>query len=320
MMVYLLLLAACLLPVTFAAPTAEKRQLTPAVQLPYATVVGSSVAGVDSFKGIPYAKPPVGPLQLKPPQPITSNIGTIQAIGLPRVCLQYLLQVDESNLPVETVAKLLNSPFGQTVQDSGEDCLTINVQRPSYANENSRLPVVFWIYGSAFQFRSTQAYDATELILSSVLQGKDIVYVAVNYRVGGFGFLPGREILADGLSNLGLLDQRLGLHWVADNIIKFGGDPSKATIWGESAGSVSVLHQMTMYNGNNTYRDLPLFRGAIVDSGSIIPSDPVNCPKGEAVYNTVVQTAGCVAAQDTLACLRSVDYTAHLNAGKFQAQ
>ena len=67
----------------------------------------------------------------------------------------------------------------------------------------------------------------------SVKQGKPIIFVSVNYRVGGFGFLPGAEILADGASNLGLLDQRLGLEWVADNIAAFGGDPSKVTIWGE---------------------------------------------------------------------------------------
>jgi hypothetical protein len=72
---------------------------------------------------------------------------------------------------------------------------------------------------------------------------------------------------------------------------------------------------MALYNGNNLYNGKPLFRAAIMDSGSIVPADPVNSPKAEAVFNTVVQNAGCANAADTLACLRSVDYTTYLNAG-----
>jgi triacylglycerol lipase len=157
-------------------------------------------------------------------------------------------------------------------------------------------------------------YDGASLVEESISDGQPIVWVAVNYRVGGFGFMPGKEILADGSSNLGLLDQRLGLQWVADNIAAFGGDPTKVTIWGESAGAISVLDQMALYNGNITYKGNPLFRGAIMDSGSIVPADPVDCPKGQVVYDTVVAAAGCSAATDTLTCLRDLDYTDFLNA------
>lgn len=73
-------------------------------------------------------------------------------------------------------------------------------------------------------------YDGTSIVADSVAQGKPVIFVAVNYRVGGFGFLPGKEILADGSANLGLLDQRLGLQWVADNIAAFGGDPDKVGV------------------------------------------------------------------------------------------
>lgn len=79
------------------------------------------------------------------------------------------------------------------------------------------------MFGGGFEFGSTQSYDGSGLIATSSLQGKEIIFVAVNYRIGGFGFMPGAEILKDGSSNLGLLDQRLGLQWVADNIAKFGG-------------------------------------------------------------------------------------------------
>jgi carboxylesterase type B len=148
----------------------------------------------------------------------------------------------------------------------------------------------------------------------SVSQGKPVIFVSINYRVGGFGFLPGAEILADGSANLGLLDQRLGLQWVADNIAAFGGDPTKVTIWGESAGAISVFDQMALYDGNNTYKGKPLFRAGIMNSGSIVPADPVDCPKGQVIYNTVVKAAGCSGTADTLACLRTVPYQTLLNA------
>lgn len=222
--------------------------------------------------------------------------------------------VDSSNFPTNVLGTILNTPLFQAATNAGEDCLTINVQRPAGTTSSSKLPVLFWIFGGGFELGSTQMYDGTSLIKESVAQGKPIIFVAVNYRVGGFGFLPGKEVLKDGSANLGLLDQRLGLKWVADNIAAFGGDPSKVTIWGESAGAISVLDQMVLYDGDNTYNGKPLFRGAIMNSGSVVPADRVDGAKGQAVYNTVVKAAGCSSASDTLACLRGVDYTTFLNA------
>ena len=307
-------LALCILPLVFAAPSPSKRALAPTVNLEYATVVGSSLGGVDSFKGIPYAQPPVGPLRLKPPRPITSNLGTVIATGIPRACPQFLTSTNSSLLPVDVVTELTDTGVFQALSDAGEDCLTVNVQRPSNATSNSSLPVVYWMFGGAFEFGSTQTYDATKLITTSVAQSKDIIYVAVNYRVGGFGFLAGKEILADGSANIGNLDQRLGLQWVADNIARFGGDPSKVTIWGESAGSISVFNQMALYDGDNTYKGKPLFRAALMDSGSVVPADPIDCPRAQDIYNTVVDKAGCSGASDTLACLRIIDYETFLKA------
>ncbi len=157
-------------------------------------------------------------------------------------------------------------------------------------------------------------YDGSGLVSAAAANGKPYIFVAVNYRVGGFGFMPGAEILADGSSNLGLLDQRMGLEWVADNIAAFGGDPTKVTIWGESAGAISVFDQMALYDGNINYNGKPLFRGGIMNSGSVIPADPVDCPQGQAIFDAVVKEAGCSSASDKLACLRALDYETFLNA------
>ena len=182
--------AAALLPLALAAPALEKRA-APSVTLEYVTAIGSSSGGIDSFKGIPYAQPPVANLRLKPPQSITSSLGTVMATGIPRACPQFYSSTNTSSLPEDVITKLLDTGFVQAITDAGEDCLTVNVQRPSSANATSSLPVVFWMFGGGFEFGSTQIYDASELISTSVSEGQDIMYVSVNYRVGGFGWLAG---------------------------------------------------------------------------------------------------------------------------------
>ncbi|KAF2452224.1 alpha/beta-hydrolase [Karstenula rhodostoma CBS 690.94] len=307
-----------LLPLAFAAPAAvplEKRASpTVVAPSPGATVVGRSLLGIETFNGIPFAQPPTGSLRLKPPQPLTSSVGKVDGSQIPKACPQFFFSLDERNFPTDILGTILNTPLFQAVTNAGEDCLTINVQRPAGTTSSSKLPVLFWIFGGGFELGSTQMYDGSSLVASSISEGKPIVFVAVNYRVGGFGFLPGKEILKDGSANLGLLDQRLGLKWVADNIAAFGGDPDKVTIWGHSAGAISVADQMVLYDGDNTYKGKPLFRAGIMNSGSLAPAKPVDDAKGQAVYDLVVKNAGCSSSIDTLACLRSKDYTTFLNA------
>ncbi|OCK98268.1 putative extracellular lipase [Cenococcum geophilum 1.58] len=300
-------------PLALAAPAKRASGPTVTIAAPAATVIGSSTSGVDTFNGIPFAQPPTGSLRLKPPQPLTSALGTVTATGTAKACPQFFFQVD-SSLPMDILSMILDLPIFQTVTNAGEDCLTINVNRPTGTTSSSKLPVLFWIFGGGFELGSALTYDGASLVADSITQGKPIIFVGVNYRVGGFGFLPGSEILADGSANLGLLDQRLGLKWVADNIEAFGGDPEKVTIWGESAGAISVFDQMALYDGDNTYNGKALFRGGIMNSGSIVPADTVDCPKGQGVYDTVVRNAGCASASDTLECLRGVDYTTYLDA------
>ncbi|KAI9644394.1 hypothetical protein NHQ30_007751 [Ciborinia camelliae] len=295
----------------------EERAAAPTVTIasPVATIIGGAGIAVETFAGIPFAQPPVGGLRLKPPQPITSALGTIKATTQAASCPQFFFS-DAVNdaIPTSALGLLLDTPVFQKVLNAGEDCLYLNIQRPAGTTSSSKLPVLFWIYGGGFELGGTSMYDGSSWVAESIAEGKPIIFVAVAYRVGGFGFLPGAEVLADGSANLGLLDQRLGLKWVADNIAAFGGDPTKVTIWGESAGAISVFDQMALYGGDNTYKGKALFRGAIMNSGSIIPADPVDCPKGQVVYNTVVASAGCSTASDTLACLRGVSYQTLLNA------
>lgn len=120
--------------------------------------------------------------------------------------------------------------------------------------------------------------------------------------------MHGKELAAEGGTNLGLCDQHLGLEWVADRIANFGGDPSKVTIWGESAGAISVADQTFINGGDNTYKGQPLFRAAIMNSGSIFPATDSSSTKAQAVFDGMVQAAGCTSASDKLACLRALSH------------
>jgi len=205
---FLLFLAtAAALPATLVNKRAAN-VLIPTVRIANGTVIGLQVGTVENFKGVPFAKPPVGPLRLKPPQPLSRGFGIFTTQLNPNSCPQFFTQFDRSNLPSSVISLLANSPFLQEATQQSEDCLTVNVQRPAGTTSSSKLPVVVWFFGGGFEFGSTQIYDATSLITTSVTLKKPVLYVAVNYRVGGFGFLAGREVKADGSTNLGLKDQR----------------------------------------------------------------------------------------------------------------
>ncbi|KAM3426241.1 hypothetical protein NHJ13734_009569 [Beauveria thailandica] len=272
------------------------------------TVIGRSALGVETFSGIPYAEPPVGPLRFKPPQKLSRKLETVDATGIAPSCPQMIIANATLTALGRISSSLIELPLFKTVLRGQEDCLTVSVQRPAGTQPDAKLPVLFWIYGGGFELGSSNTYDATSLMKTSIGDGMPFIYVAVNYRVGGFGFMPGAEVLRDGSANVGMLDQRSALEWVADNIVHFGGDPDKVTLWGESAGSISIANQMVLFGGNATYKGKSLFRGGIMDSGSLMPADAIDCPKGQAIYNAVVQAAGCGNANDTLSCLRSLDY------------
>ncbi|KJZ73129.1 hypothetical protein HIM_07513 [Hirsutella minnesotensis 3608] len=286
----------------------EERWSTVEAEIPSGGIVtGRSLLNVESFNAIPYADPPVGPLRLKPPRRFSGELGNIDGTGLAPVCPQLLVSSKSKDFIGKVANKILDLPLLKGIQGQ-EDCLTLNIQRPAGTKAGDKLPVLFWIFGGAFEIGGSAYHDATSLLATAMSQDQPFVFVAINHRVGGFGFMPGKEILAEGSSNVGLLDQRMALEWVADNIEGFGGDPDKVTLWGLSSGGISVFDQMLLYGGNATYKGKSLFRGAIINSGGTAPAEPIDCPKGQFVYDTVVQEAGCAGSNNTLECLRELDF------------
>jgi carboxylesterase type B len=122
--------------------------------------------------------------------------------------------------------------FGASATNFSEDCLTLNIARPTGAKH---LPVAVWLYGGAFASGSSSQYNLSNFVNASTSINKPLIVVSLNYRLSYFGFLAGKDLQAEGNTNLGLYDQRLALHWIKENIAAFGGDPNKITLFGESA-------------------------------------------------------------------------------------
>ncbi|KAH0525156.1 hypothetical protein TsFJ059_007559 [Trichoderma semiorbis] len=283
------------------------------VTIPSGTIIGNSIDNIEEFNGIPFADPPVGQLRLRPPQKLSTHLGDFYATGVAKLCPQGPIV----SLPIElpscgiTAAGAVTESFGDEgpEDNQSEDCLTVTIHRPAGTKAGDNLPVLFYIFGGGFMIGGTSVSinNPTKFVQASIELGKPFIFAAVNYRVAGWGFMPGSEILREGSANAGLLDQRMGLEWVADNIEAFGGDPSKVTIWGQSSGSISVFDQLVLYDGDNIYNGNPLFRAAIMNSGSVTPVDPVDSAKSQALYEHVVREANCE-GDDSLACLRGLSH------------
>jgi carboxylesterase type B len=277
----------------------------PIVTLDRGLFIGTTANGTNKFLGIPFAQPPVGDLRFRHPQPIGPYVGKHNATAFGLSCSQQAGNQSLPSglsLPQETLDYLaILAGAGVTVLD-GEDCLTVNVFAPVHARPGSKLPVVVWIYGGAFEVGSSTLYDGTVIVNRSIALQQPVVYVSMNYRVSAFGFLASQEVKDARVGNLGLLDQRLALRWIQKYIHAFGGDPSKVTIWGESAGAISVSLQM-LGNGGDTES---LFRAAFMQSGSPPPTGDIT--DGQPYYDLLVESTGCLGSPDTLACLRAAPY------------
>ncbi|XP_068174426.1 acetylcholinesterase-like [Antennarius striatus] len=214
-----------------------------------------SVLGGDvrAFLGIPYGKPPLGKLRFKAPEPVEGWQGVKTATKYPNSCYQLA----ESSYPG---FKGIESWLGNTPQS--EDCLYLNVWTPRFNKTQSQnpnmAPVLVWIYGGGFT-EGTASLDVYDGRYLSRVEG--VVVVSMNYRVGVWGFLSLRDNKKI-RGNAGLLDQRLALQWVANNIAAFGGDPSMVTVFGESAGAASVGYHLVSPGSQG------FFQRAVMQSGS----------------------------------------------------
>jgi para-nitrobenzyl esterase len=197
-------------------------------------------SGVASFKGIPYAQPPFGANRLLAPRPVEPWHGV-------RDALAFGPKPPQVAYPSGIAAALAE------LVGSGEDCLTLNIWTPHPGKAG--LPVMVWIPGGMFEFHAT---GATAFYDGSRFARDGVVCVTIGYRVGAEGFL----YLDDGMANLGLLDQIAALEWVRENVRAFGGDPGKVTIFGQSAGAMSVATLLAMPRAKG------LFRRAIIQSGN----------------------------------------------------
>jgi len=208
--------------------------------------------GVRSFKGIPFAQPPVGDLRWREPQPVRNWTGVRNADDFGAACMQRLSP---------------GADYWIRAKGMSEDCLYLNVWTPAKSG-NERLPVLVYIFGGGFQNGdgSEPRYDGESMAR------KGIVAVSLNYRLNVFGFFAHPELTKESphraSGNYGLLDQSAALRWVQQNIAAFGGDPRRVMIAGESAGSISVSAQMASPLSRN------LIAGAIGESGALISTLP----------------------------------------------
>ncbi|XP_070685773.1 acetylcholinesterase-like [Pempheris klunzingeri] len=256
------------------------------------SVLGGNVR---AFLGIPYGKPTLGKLRFKAPEPVDRWEGVKDATKFPNSCYQVI----DTAFPGFKGTEMWNpnTPLS-------EDCLFLNVWSPRFnktqPQSSAPAPVLVWIYGGGFT-SGTSSLDMYDGRFLSRFEGA--VVVSMNYRVGALGFLS----LPDSKNirgNAGLLDQRLALQWVANNIAAFGGDPSKVTLFGESAGSASVGFHL-LSPGSHA-----LFQRAIMQSGS--PNAPWATLSQSEVWRRSMQLAtllGCPKSHPAQleACLQQAD-------------
>lgn len=220
--------------------------MTVTVETNYGKLAGREENGICVFRGVPFSQPMGGARRWQPPQPVEPWAGVREASEFGTAALQN--------------SSMLGPLLGLDIGNTGEDCLRLNVWTP--ACDGARRPVLVWIHGGAFVMG---AGSQTIYSGETLARRGDVVVVTLNYRLGSFGFLhldeiSGGRVPATG--NEGLLDQIAALEWVRDEIAAFGGDPERVTVFGESAGSISVATLLALPRAKG------LFRSAILQSGS----------------------------------------------------
>ncbi|XP_078526971.1 fatty acyl-CoA hydrolase precursor, medium chain-like isoform X3 [Lissotriton helveticus] len=269
----------CLVIVRTAVASKGQDDHSPLVATKYGQVQGTQlrVKGTDrainTFYGIPFAKAPLGELRFSPPELPTPWTDVRDATAYPPLCIQDLKIIDMIKQTVKTETPDFTI---------SEDCLFLNIYTPAKAKKNDRLPVMVFIHGGGLVVGGASMFDG-----SAISAYGNVVVVIIQYRLGALGFFSTGDENARG--NWGFLDQVAALQWIQENIEPFGGDPESVTIFGESAGgiSVSALALSPLSKG--------LFHRAISESGvSIMPG--VICTNREqlvAINKEVANSTGC---------------------------
>ncbi|KAL9931393.1 hypothetical protein V8E36_009790 [Tilletia maclaganii] len=263
----------------------------PTVHTTQATYIGDTDTTdgqpLDHFRGLRYARPPLGELRFQKPRPMRASNRTYHVDKYRASCLQ---------------------PGGGEEEGGSEDCLFLNVIRPSGVPSSRKLPVMVWIHGGAFQWGSG-SWDGSRLVAESVRLNAPIIFVSMNYRLGAFGFLGGSAMLAaakqgNAALNAGMYDTRMALKWVQRHIGAFGGDAGRVTISGQSAGGFLVGNTL-LSNGHDTGG---LYHAAIMESGfaggaSTLPPDHW---RHDQTFAQISHAVGCPAPTSDLNCIRYV--------------
>ncbi|RSM67663.1 carboxylesterase [Actinoplanes sp. ATCC 53533] len=259
------------LAVTVVLPGAAAAQGRggPVVRTDRGAVQGVRAPGVESFLGIRYAAPPVGGLRWRPPQPAAAWPGTAPATAYGARC---------------AAAASTNG-----ARTEAEDCLFVNVQRPTGLRKGERRPVYVFIHGGGLTNGSSNQAD-----MAAMVRATGVLGVSFNYRLGVLGFLglPGLTAEAGESGNYGFQDQQAALRWIKRNVAAFGGDPARVTVGGESAGGWSVCGHLVAPGSGG------LLNQAMIQSGSCLTRTQ---PAAEAAGTALATAVGCT----NVACLRN---------------
>ncbi|KAE9364161.1 alpha/beta-hydrolase, partial [Stipitochalara longipes BDJ] len=262
----------------------------------------SNATGVSEYLGIPFAQPPIGNLRFQPPVALSSPDSIVNGSSFGFACMSSnalqlpIGNVAGANLTAAGLADIL--PDNEVGDTFSEDCLTLNVWVPSGGEEKKA--VLVWLYGGTFL---TGASSESLFNGQNIAGQEDVIVVSINYRTTIFGF-PGNPALAN--LNVGILDQRLGFEWIRDNIQAFGGDPTRITGFGQSAGAASLDFYSFAYETD------PVLSGIILESGTIQLIAPL--PSNTASWFGAASLAGCGNSSSNstavASCMQTVSVTA----------
>ncbi|KAH7322570.1 Alpha/Beta hydrolase protein [Stachybotrys elegans] len=299
-----------------AASISTNTSCLPVVDLGYTihqAISYNSTAGNYKFSNIRFAQAPTGDLRFRAPLPPLIDRSVVQNGQEYRACPQAIPRWQaNAYIPIGKYSGLApftmeswkqdiansNPPPGllETMNDNtSEDCLFLDVHVPKKvfkkAGSGKGVPVLAWIHGGGFAFGSKSGHPTPYMNPDGIIfeaqkiNDEGLVFVAINYRLGALGFLASPEVEADGALNAGLLDQRLALEWIQENIHLFGGDPDRVTLLGESGGGGAALYHMAAYGGHDGQSPF----------SQVIAQSPVLAPRGVArngSYSGFLETLG----------------------------